>query len=133
MSATEHPKPIETARELRRRSTEAEKKLWKELRSRQLSGFKFRRQQSFQSFVLDFVCLEARLVIEVDGGQHAIEKEKDAKRDARLRAQGFEVLRFWNHEVLGNIEGVTETIARWLRTSLPTQSQSDEGHSLSPK
>jgi very-short-patch-repair endonuclease len=68
---------------------------------------------------VDFACFEARLVIEVDGGQHAVEQQKDKERDAWLGSQGFQVLRFWNHEVLGNIDGVMETIRRGLTTPSP--------------
>jgi very-short-patch-repair endonuclease len=71
---------------------------------------KFRRQESIGSYIADFVCFEKRIIIEVDGGQHAVEKEKDATRDAWLREQGYAVFRFWNHEVLQNIEGVLQVI-----------------------
>ncbi|MCB1887923.1 MAG: endonuclease domain-containing protein [Rhodocyclaceae bacterium] len=92
-------------RALRRRSTDAERLLWRHLRGRQLGGMRFRRQHPFLDYVLDFVCLEARLVVELDGGQH-LDSTEDAARDARLRAAGFDVLRFWNHEVLGETEAV---------------------------
>jgi very-short-patch-repair endonuclease len=97
------------ARRLRKSSTFGERKLWKYLRSRALSGFKFVRQEPIGPYVVDFVCREKRLVIEVDGGQHATDP-RDAIRDRWLADHRYRVLRFWNNEVLGNIEGVWETI-----------------------
>ena len=73
---------------------------------------KFRRQQPIESYIVDFVCFENRLIIEVDGGRHAVERQKDMVRDARLNRNGFKVLRFWNHDVMGNLEGVPETIRK---------------------
>ena len=98
------------AKELRKRSADAEKLLWKYLRLEQLEGLKFRRQQPIDNYIVDFVCLKKRIIIEVDGGQHSEEKEKDRERDNYLKKQGFEVLRFWNNEVLTNVEGVLEVI-----------------------
>ena len=98
------------ARNLRTQSTEAEKLLWKYLRSKQLEGFKFRRQQPIGNYIVDFVCFEKRLIIELDGGHHALDKGKDVERDTWLSAEGFKVLRFWNTDVLMNIDGVLETI-----------------------
>jgi very-short-patch-repair endonuclease len=100
------------AKDLRKRATEAERLLWKHLRSRQVEGFKFRRQEPIGNYIVDFVSFEKRLVIEIDGGQHAlrIEKDRDNKRDEFLKAQGFKVLRFWNNDVLGNMDGVLEVI-----------------------
>ena len=98
------------AKELRKRSTDSEKLLWRHLRLGQLEGLKFRRQQPIDNYIVDFVCFKKRIIIEVDGGYHSEEKEKDGKRDNYLRRQGFEVLRFWNNEVLTNIEGVLEMI-----------------------
>ena len=101
---------VTIARNLRNRFTEAEKLLWRYLRGRQLEGLKFRRQQLIGNYIVDFVCFEKGLVIEVDGGQHAIEIEKDSERDKWLKGQKFEVLRFWNNEVLTHIEEVLEVI-----------------------
>jgi len=101
---------IRIAKNLRKKSTDAERLLWRHLRAKQLEGFKFRRQQPIGNYVVDFVCFENRIVIEVDGGQHAIEKEKDSERTKWLESQGFKILRFWNNEVLMNIEGVLEVI-----------------------
>jgi very-short-patch-repair endonuclease len=108
--------PRERARRLRREQTEAERFLWARLRARQLSGAKFRRQCAIGPFIADFCCLEHRLIIELDGGQHAceVEKEKDEARSDFLRKQGYEVLRFWDHEVFGEIELVLQRIADLL-------------------
>ena len=78
--------------------------------ARQIEGLKFRRQEPIGSYIVDFVCYEKRLIVEVDGGQHSL--ETDADRDAWLTSQGFTILRFWNHNVLQNIEGVLEVILR---------------------
>ena len=97
------------AAELRRNSTDAERVLWSTLRNRQLAGLKFRRQPTVGNFIVDFLCVEAGLVVEADGGQHA--PERDALRTAYLEAEGLRVIRFWNNEVLGNLSGVLTTIA----------------------
>ncbi len=107
------------ARNLRQLSTDAERLLWRHLRDRQLVGLKFRRQRPFGNFIVDFVCLEQRLIVEVDGGQHATQRQKDASREAFLMQQGFRVLRFWNNEVLGNTEGVLEAIVSAVRPGEP--------------
>ena len=99
------------ARTLRRSSTDAENLLWKHLRRKQFIGLKFRRQQPIDDYVVDFVCFEKRIVIEVDGGQHSI--ERDAERENYLARDGFKILRFWNNEVLQNIEGVLEEIMKY--------------------
>lgn len=100
------------AKQLRKRSTDAEGKLWQRLRDRQLEGLKFRRQQPMGPYVLDFVCYERGIAIEIDGGQHTMQKGKDEERDNRLKGQGFMVLRYWNNEVLTNIEGALEDIRK---------------------
>ena len=92
--------------------SDAEQVLWHLLRGRQISGLKFRRQHPFGDFILDFVCLENKLVIEVDGGQHGQQSGYDENRTQKLQAAGFRVLRFWNNEVLQEIESVKEKI--WL-------------------
>jgi len=79
---------------------------------KQMEGLKFRRQQPIDSYIVDFVCFEKRIIIEVDGGQHAVEKNKDQERDSYLRQFGFKVLRFWNNDVLQNTSGVLEIIRR---------------------
>lgn len=96
------------ARRLRRDSTDVERRLWQALRSRQLEGFKFRRQASKGAYVVDFLCIEAGLAIELDGGQH--EEEADSPRTAYLRSQGFDVLRFPDNAVIENLDGVLDSI-----------------------
>lgn len=98
------------ARELRNSSTDAERLLWRYLRNSQLEGVKFRRQQPIEAYIVDFVSLDKRIVIELDGGQHAENTEYDEQRDTCLRANGFVVLRFWNNDIIENSEGVLEVI-----------------------
>ena len=92
---------------LRRYATDAERLLWSRLRGRRL-GWKFRFQHSIGAFVADFVCLERRLIVEADGGQHNPQVDRD--RSAYLRRKGFRIVRFWNHDILQNIDGVLETL-----------------------
>jgi very-short-patch-repair endonuclease len=98
------------ARRLRREMTFAERLLWAQLRQRELDGFKFRRQHLIGRFIVDFVCIEARGVIEIDGGQHAEQRLRDDARTAWLNGQGYRVLRFWNNEVLQDTDAVREAI-----------------------
>lgn len=100
-------------RRLRRNFTDAEMKLWLSLRDRRLAGCKFVRQEAIGSYVVDFVCRERKLIVEVDGGQRA-ESEKDRLRDEALAAAGYRVLRFWNTDVLKNTTGVLEVILEAL-------------------
>jgi very-short-patch-repair endonuclease len=102
------------SRSLRKRPTEAEKLLWRYLSGKQFQGLKFRRQQPIGNYIVDFVCFSRRLIVELDGGQHSVEKERDILRDEWLRSQGFKVLGFWNNEILGNLEGVSEVILKEL-------------------
>jgi very-short-patch-repair endonuclease len=103
------------ARELRNNPTDAERILWRQLRLWQLDGYKFRRQQPLGRYIVDFVCLEKRVVVEVDGGQHG--DEADTERDNWLRDHGFVVLRFWDHEVLKNIDAVREQVYQTLQNT----------------
>jgi BirA family biotin operon repressor/biotin-[acetyl-CoA-carboxylase] ligase len=98
------------AKVLRKKFTDTERVLWRHLRAKQMEGYKFRRQEPIGSCVMDFVCHEKRIVIEVDGGQHSTERERDSERDKWLTGQGYKVLRFWNNEVLANISGVLGVI-----------------------
>jgi very-short-patch-repair endonuclease len=98
------------SRNLRKRQTDEENLLWRHLRGKQVEGFRYRRQHPFGRFIVDFVCLEKRLILEIDGGQHDIEKHKDEQRANWLLSEGYRVLRFWNSDVLTNIEGVLATI-----------------------
>ncbi|MDX8501047.1 endonuclease domain-containing protein [Mesorhizobium sp. VK4C] len=102
------------ARAMRREATEAEDRLWQELRGRRLDKIKFRRQAPIGKFVADFVCAEARLIVEIDGSQHA-ESRRDQERDAQLKARGFRVLRFWNDDVLKDLDAVCDTIIAYVR------------------
>ncbi len=95
---------------LRKHQTDAESQLWYHLRARRLRGWKFRRQHILQGYIVDFVCLEKKLVVELDGGQHADQKAYDARRSRILEKNGFKVIRFWNNDVLNNLEGVLEMI-----------------------
>ncbi|HTO31308.1 MAG TPA: DUF559 domain-containing protein [Pararhizobium sp.] len=110
------PPPINRsrARNMRADSTLAENLLWQVLRNRQLEGFKFKRQVPLNGYILDFVCFEAKLIIEVDGFQHA-ESVGDRVRDALFRNEGFRILRFWNEDVVKNLDGVCLTILSELR------------------
>ncbi|MEO8104186.1 MAG: endonuclease domain-containing protein, partial [Betaproteobacteria bacterium] len=105
---------VAAARKLRRNSTEVERKLWHRVRDKQIEDFRFRRQRPIGKYIVDFVCLEANLIIELDGSQHADAVTADAARTQFLESLGYRVLRFWNNEVLENIEGVLERIREVL-------------------
>ncbi len=109
---------IGVARRLRKHSTDTEAHLWRYLRDRQIEGFKFRRQQPVGSYVVDFVNLEKKVVIELDGGHHILHPG-DKIRDEWFRAEGYKVLRFWDNQVFTNLEGVLETIRDALLTPHP--------------
>ncbi len=113
------------ARVLRSNSTDAERYLWRDLRRRQLAGYRFRRQVPVAGYVADFACLEAGLIVELDGSQHLERRHYDARRDERLRAAGFRVLRFWDNDVLRDTQSVLEVVLAWLKQcphpSLPPQ------------
>jgi very-short-patch-repair endonuclease len=112
-------KPIDCARFLRRDLTDAERALWQRLRSRRFESVKFRRQHPIPPFIVDFCCTEQRLIIEIDGGQHAVATEADRSRTESLNRQGYRVIRFWNNDVLQEMDGVLEVIARALKTPSP--------------
>jgi very-short-patch-repair endonuclease len=103
------------ARTLRRNQTETEKRLWRHLRNRGLAGCKFRRQYPIGPYIADFVCLEQRLVIEADGGQHMEQVAEDKRRTEFIELLGFKVLRFWNNEVLQDIEAVLNVILNEMK------------------
>ena len=108
-------KALARSRALRRDSTDAEKRLWSILQDRKLDGYKFRRQLAIGEFIVDFCCIERRLIIELDGSQHADELARyDEARTRQLVARGFRVLRLWNGEVTRDTEGVAEKIGRLL-------------------
>jgi len=104
---------------LRKNLTDAERLIWKHLRSRQFEGLKFRRQEPIGDYIVDFVCFERNLILEIDGGQHAEQKMQDSERDKWFQARGFTTLRFWNNDVLKNVVGVIETIRKKLNTLTP--------------
>ena len=118
---------INIARSLRKNSTDAEKYLWNHIRRRQLEGFKFRRQETIGRYIVDFINFERKIVIELDGGQHSIQRKKDEERDKLLKDQGYKVLRFWNNDVLKNIEGVLETVSLSLREKFPSPNGRGKG------
>ena len=106
------------ARNMRAIPTDAEAILWRQLRAHRFAGFKFKRQQPLGNYIVDFVCFEAKVIVEVDGGQHNGSVD-DMERDAWLESQGFLVLRFWNNDVLRNLDGV---LARILEVVVPSPS-----------
>ncbi|MGO9869475.1 MAG: endonuclease domain-containing protein, partial [Rhodomicrobium sp.] len=108
-----------TARKLRSDATDAESRLWNALRNRQMNGFKFKRQVPFGAYVADFICVEAKLIVEADGGQHAEQMAADNTRTEYFESGGYRVLRFWNNDVLQNLDGVLETIAGVLGIESP--------------
>ena len=117
ISMRESRRQIALARKLRRSQTDAEKGLWARLKNKQLKGVKFRRQQPLGSYIVDFVSFERKIIVEVDGGQHNEReaRERDKERAAWFEERGYQVLRFWNDEVLVNMEGVLERIGEVLR------------------
>ncbi|MCK0209217.1 endonuclease domain-containing protein [Starkeya koreensis] len=108
---------ISGARRLRRCQTDAEALLWSRLRDRRLGGWKFRRQVPVDTYIADFLCVDAKLVIELDGGQHAA--ETDEERTRTIEACGYLVIRFWNNDVLTNMDGVLLTIVDAMRAGAP--------------
>lgn len=113
VSAVVHRRSTLRSRILRQEQTSAEKKMWGILKDRKLLGLKFRRQHPVGSYYADFACLESRVIIEIDGGQHC-ESKKDEARTKFLNAQGFHVLRFWNNDVMDNVDGVVQSLTLTL-------------------
>jgi len=112
---SQHPEYVRRSRQLRADMTEAELKLWSRLSRGQLNGWKFHRQVPIGAYFVDFLCLEGRLIVEVDGSQHLDQQlQYDSERDAWLQSQGFKVLRFWNNQVLAETEGVLASILQGL-------------------
>jgi very-short-patch-repair endonuclease len=126
---------VKRSRELRKNPTDAERKLWQHLRDKQLENFRFRRQRPVGNYIVDFICLEADLVVELDGGQHADQQQYDAKRTAYLVTEGLHVLRYRNNDVMQNVEGVLEDIRAALMSRVlpttPSQPSPREGKGLS--
>jgi very-short-patch-repair endonuclease len=106
---------------LRKSQTNAESILWYYLRNRKFQNYKFRRQHILCGYIVDFVCLDKKLVIELDGGQHIDKAEYDSARTIKLEADGFQILRFWNDAIFHNIDSVLETIYEALNTPHPPQ------------
>lgn len=98
------------ARRMRHQPTDAEASVWRYLRAHRFAGFKFKRQQPIGPYIVDFVCFQQRLIVEIDGSQHQQNAEYDERRSRWLRSQGFTVLRFWNHDVLARADAVMEAI-----------------------
>ena len=116
------------ARKLRHQSTDTEQLLWRHLRAHRMAGYKFRRQVVIEPYIVDFVCMEARLIIEADGGQHLKQVEDDLKRSVFLESLGYEVMRFWNHDILNDIHSVLEKIHSYLiETPSPQPSPGGRG------
>jgi len=109
-SKRSNPKTMHTAGELRKKMTPAETKLWAILRGNKLNGVSFRRQHAIGKYIVDFCSPKMKLVVELDGSQHAEQKEYDAQRTEFLETQGYHVIRFWNNEVMKNIDGVRRAI-----------------------
>lgn len=108
---------LENAKILRKTQTDTEHKLWYHLRAHRFMGKKFKRQKPIGRYVVDFVCLEEKLIIELDGGQHADQVDYDQVRDTWLKSEGYTVLRFWNNELMGDMESVLERIRITLSPS----------------
>jgi very-short-patch-repair endonuclease len=121
--------PNAITRELRKRMTPQEVKLWVHLRSWRERGFHFRRQAPLDGYILDFLCFTQRLIVEIDGGQHNVDAHarRDAKRDDHFTGRGFQILRFWNNEVDHNLEGVLTVIDEALRNPSPKGRVAAEG------
>ena len=107
------------SRKLRKNLTDAEQELWRHIRNRQLLGCKFRRQAPIGKYIVDFVCFEKKLIVELDGGQHAQNQDYDHSRSEWLQSRGFKVIRFWNHDILKQVEVVKEVIFGSLNTPHP--------------
>jgi very-short-patch-repair endonuclease len=118
---------VDSARELRKRMTDAEQRLWRHLRHRQLLGWKLRRQHEIGCYIVDFACPGAMLIVELDGGQHLDQAEYDEHRTQQLQAMGYRVLRFWNNDVLTDTESVLEVILKTLASVTPHPSPLPDG------
>ena len=115
-----HPVTTSRARSLRSDMTDVERLLWRAIRSKQVNACRFRRQHPIGSYIADFACIERRLVVELDGGQHQDRSAHDEQRTAYLQSQGWQTLRFWNNEVLNNLDGVLSTIVEHLNHAPPS-------------
>ena len=130
-------KKLDNAKLLRTNQTESEQRLWYHLRAHRFKGMKFKRQKPMGRYIVDFVCVEHRLIIELDGGQHAEHVGYDQQRDAWLRSEGYTVLRFWNNDVMQNLDGVLEQIRLSVAPTLspgpsPTSGRGEQKTSSCP-
>jgi len=131
--------PRDFARGLRRRQTDAERRLWTRLRDRRLLGVKFTRQMPIGPYIVDFCCREQTLIVELDGGQHSVRADYDAGRTAFLQALGYRVLRFWDNDALANTDGVLQRIAEALTAARPSprpsprRGEGEGGGTLAPE
>ncbi|MDD4962614.1 MAG: endonuclease domain-containing protein [Gallionella sp.] len=115
-----NPKILNYAKTLRSHQTDAELQLWYHFRAHRFLDFKFKRQKPIGNYIVDFVCLEKKLIVELDGGQHGGQMQYDQVRDAWLRDQGYQVLRFWNNDVMQQLESVLEAILIALASKSPS-------------
>ena len=119
------------AKKLRQQATDAERMLWKHLRAHRMADYKFRRQVVIEPYIVDFVCLEARLIVEADGGQHLEQVDGDLKRSMFLESLGYKDIRFWNHEILCDIHTVLEQIhGSLIEAPLPNPLPEGEGDKI---
>ena len=114
------PNTKTNARNLRKNMTDVERLLWSKIRGRQLRGFRFRRQHPIGRYIVDFVCIELKLIVEMDGGQHGDQQQYDMNRTQWLQTKGYKVIRFWNNDVIDDLEGVMQAIYNHLPPSQPS-------------
>ncbi len=128
-----YDRPTARSRELRANATDAERRLWQALSARKVAGVRFNRQFPIGPFICDFVSRSAKLIVEVDGGQHVATSAEDARRTRYLEAQGYRVIRFWNNDVFERLEGVVGEIERVLvDMPSPSPSRKREGNAIPP-
>ncbi|PKO90286.1 MAG: DNA (cytosine-5-)-methyltransferase [Betaproteobacteria bacterium HGW-Betaproteobacteria-12] len=124
---------LQNAKSLRSNQTDAEQKLWYHLRAHRFMGLKFKRQKPIGRYIADFICVEQKLIVELDGGQHADQTAYDTERDGWLRGEGYTVLRFWNNEVMQGMEGVLERIRLTLSPDpSPASGRGEQDNPLAP-
>ncbi len=126
------PETKQNARTLRKHQTDAEQRLWRSLRKRQLNGYRFRRQHPIGKYIVDFVSLDTKVIIELDGSQHQEQQHYDTQRDEWLHSQGYSVLRFWNNQVMNEFDGVLEEILNVLPPSQSSPCKGEEALKLPP-
>ena len=122
--------PTTRARALRRRPTRTEHLFWQRVRNRRFFDYKFRRQHWLGIYIADFVCLERKLIVELDGGQHALQTVRDRARDEAFARRGFQVIRYWNRDVLCNLDGVLTDLAKRLERAEPNRRPANRDSTL---